>query len=338
MNRATCKFCGRSFRNQQAVRAHLRSCPAYRQRPKAALPSIGSQPKPPAGVRVRERSAQLIPASIPPPDRPVRPTPRIDPEHNPRPFEKELHRSKIQSVKEEVIGSSWWQGHTISSDTKAQALVAIEQELSRLPADLPRRELVTIAEGLRDRLYKPVIQAQQRAREEEERKRNQARQRTSLITAGVSRANRTLRQQQDLDGRTRLDLEGKVKRALEQEVDGNESEADIVAWVDDFLAQQLEPIGAKRREQDRQRLIAYGVTHVRQELEAEEDLAPWERKSIERDVKRDLEQAVTGQESEGDVEVFVDEVLEQLLGEPDEEDEEDEEVEGEDDDDEQEEQ
>jgi hypothetical protein len=45
---------------------------------------------------------------------------------------------------------------------------------------------VTIAEGIRDRIYRPVIQAQQRAREEEERRRYQAGQRTTLIAAGAT--------------------------------------------------------------------------------------------------------------------------------------------------------
>jgi hypothetical protein len=68
--------------------------------------------------------------------------------------------------------------------------VAIDQELSSLPVDqLPRAELVTIAEGIRDRIYRPVMQAQQRAREEEERRRQQARQRTTLITAGGTYVN-----------------------------------------------------------------------------------------------------------------------------------------------------
>jgi hypothetical protein len=90
----------------------------------------------------------------------------------------------IQSVKDKVIGSWWSAGHTIPSDTKAQALVAIDQESSRLPVDhLPRTELVAIAEGIRDRIYRPVIQAQQRAREEEERRRQQARQPTETDRA-----------------------------------------------------------------------------------------------------------------------------------------------------------
>ncbi len=32
MNEATCRFCRKSFRNRQAVRAHLRHCVAYRGR------------------------------------------------------------------------------------------------------------------------------------------------------------------------------------------------------------------------------------------------------------------------------------------------------------------
>ncbi len=45
MTEARCNFCGKSFRNRQAVRAHLRGCPDYRHVPKAAVPSTGSQPR-----------------------------------------------------------------------------------------------------------------------------------------------------------------------------------------------------------------------------------------------------------------------------------------------------
>jgi len=224
----------------------------------------------------------------------------------------------IQSVKEEVIGSWWSPGHTIPSETKAQALVAIDQGLSRLPVDqLPRTELVTIAEGIRDPIYRPVIQ-------EEERRRQHARQRTTLIAAGVTYANRALRQRHDLDSWTRLDLEQKVKRAIEQAIDGSESEVDMRALVDSLVAQHLEPLDRKRRETARPKLIAHAVAYLRLQLAAEDDLDARERLSIERDVKRDLEDAVTGEESTGDVEAFVDEVLDGLRGEIEEEEEDDE--------------
>jgi len=235
-----------------------------------------------------------------------------------------LRRGVIQSVKDTVIGSWWQPGHTIPSEVKAQALVAIEQELARLPVDqLPRSELVTIAEGIRDRLYRPVLQALQRAQEAEDRKRNQARQRTTLIASGA--VNQVLRQQQDLDGWTRLDLEQKVKRALEQKIDGSESEADLHARVDDLLTKYLEPIERKRREQARQELIEHGTAYARRELAREDDLDASERLSIGWHVERDLEAEVTGEESEDDVEALVDEILDEALGEAEEEDEEEDE-------------
>jgi len=202
--------------------------------------------------------------------------------------------------------------------------VAIDQELSRLPVDqLPRTELVTIAEGIRDRIYRPVIQAQLQAREEEERRLQQARQRATLTAAGVIYANQALRQQRNLESWTRLDLEQKVKRAVEQAIVGSESEADLRALVDSLVAQHLEPLERKRRETARPRRVAHGIAYLRLQLAAEDDLDARERLSIERDVKRDLEDEVTGEESTGDVEAFVDEVLDDLRSETEEEDDED---------------
>jgi hypothetical protein len=45
MKPAICNFCRRSFRNTQAVRAHLKACPAYRRLPKATLPRVGNKPR-----------------------------------------------------------------------------------------------------------------------------------------------------------------------------------------------------------------------------------------------------------------------------------------------------
>jgi hypothetical protein len=321
MNGATCSFCDRMFRNRQAVRAHLKACPTYRQVPKATVPTLGSKPRTPS-LGDRHAGTRSSPTAMPKEDGPRRQPPRGAPDPDQAPFAKELRRLTIQSIKKEVIDSGWLIGQTVPAEAKAQALVAIEQELSRLPADqLPRSELVAIAEGIRDRIYKPVLQAQQRARAEEDRTRKQAWLQATLIAVGVARAARTLRQQEDLDGLTRLDLEHQVKRALDQEIDGSESEADVETLIDRFVTKQLEPIQTKRRARIRQQLIDHGKAYVARELASEEDLDTWERRSIERDVKRDLEEQVTGDESESDVEVFVDEVLDHELGETEEEDE-----------------
>src|SRR5215467_9270362 len=303
MKSATCNFCRRSFRNTQAVRAHLKACPAYGRLPKATLPSVGNKQR---IVGAPENNAALGSTWEPVLQSP---SPRAQAAHivsgsGQKANSSGLARWMIQSVKDEVIGSWWSPGYRIPSEAKAQALVAIDQELSRLPVDqLPRAELVTIAEGVRDRIYRPVIQAQQRAREEEERRRQQARQRTTLIAEGVTYANQALRQQQHaLESWTRLDLEQKVKRALEEAIDGSESEPDLPALVDDLLAQQLEPLEKKRRETARPRLVAHGVAYLRLQLAFEDDLGATERLAIERDVKQDVEEGVTGEESVGDVE------------------------------------
>jgi hypothetical protein len=324
MKPAICNFCRRSFRNKQAVRAHLKACPAYGRLPKATLPRVGNKPR---TVSAPDRnpgvdsSREDVPRPTPPRPQPALIVTGIGQKAN----LSGLARWMIQSVKDKVIGSWWSPGHTIPSETKAQALVSIDQELSRLPVDqLPRTELVTIAEGIRDRIYQPVIQAQQQAREEEERRGQQARQRTTLIAAGVTYANQSLRQHHALESWTRLDLEQKVKRAVEQAIVGSESEADVRALVDNLVAQHVGPLERKRRETARPRLIAHGVAYVRLQLAAEDDLDARERLSIERDVKRDLEDEVTGEESTDDVEIFVDEILDELRGETEEEDSEDE--------------
>jgi len=240
----------------------------------------------------------------------------------------------IQSVKDEVLGKGSLPSDAIPSETKTQALIAIERELSRLPVDqLPRAELVTVAEGIRDRFYRPVIQAQQRAREQAERTQNQARQRTVLIAAGSAHASRVLRQQPNLDWLVRLDLEQKVTRALEQDLDGSESEVDVQAQVTKTIERELKPLQKQTREKVRQQLIAHGVAYAKGELDWK-DLEAWERSQIERDVKQALHQEITGDESKEDVGRRVDEILREILPETDAEDDEDESDEGEDEDDE----
>lgn len=319
MNGATCHFCKKSFRNRQAVRAHLKGCPSYRQLPKASLPNGGSKPR---GLGLRDPYPRARPTVGPgpavDPPRPHAPRTSASPSHKPTPTN--LARPIIQQVKYQVIECWRSFSHSIPAETKAQALVTIEQELSRLPLDqLPRSELVTIAEGIRDRLYQPVIQRQEKAREAEERKRNQARQRTILIAAGAAHANRILRQQLDLDGWTRLDLEQQVKRVLEREVNGTETEAEVQAQVDDLLALKLEPTKSKRREQARQELIKHGIACAQRELAREDDLDARERSCIERDVKEALEEEIVGDESESDVEGLVNDILDELFGETEEE-------------------
>ncbi len=113
-----------------------------------------------------------------------------------------------------------------------------------------------------------------------------------------------------------------MKRALERQIDGSESEVDLQARVDDLLTKHLESIQRKRREQARQELIERGTAYARRELAREDDLDASERLSIGRDVARDLAEEVTGEESEDDVEALVDDILDEEFGEAEEEEEE----------------
>jgi len=235
---------------------------------------------------------------------------------------KQQRRNTIQRVKSHVVGGGWSAGHPIPSERQAQALAEIEKELSRLPVEeLPESELITIAEGIRDRIYQPVIRAQERAREEEDRKQKQARQRADLIASGVAYASQELRREQDLDGWTRLHIEQKVKRILEEDLDGSESQAEVRTLVDETLEQELDDAEEERQKKARARLIAHGAAYASRELARQKDLDATERWQIEGAVKKELEREITGEESERDVEAFVDEILDEELGEAEEDDE-----------------
>ncbi len=84
-------------------------------------------------------------------------------------------RELMQSVKDEVIGRAWkFFGYQVPSDVKAKALQEIEPRLSALAVDeLPREELIEIAEGIRDEIYSPTLAAQDEAKGREEARRRQ---------------------------------------------------------------------------------------------------------------------------------------------------------------------
>ena len=149
---ATCQFCGRRFTNTQAVRAHLKACPAYQERDQAGGSALGSvalgtvpeaadaETELPAGEGDREGQREAARQ---------RAQERAERQAH-RKVEEFLHRAEterrarqrrelIQSVKQETVGYSSWQHPTIPAEVKAEALQEIERKLSTLPLDeLPR--------------------------------------------------------------------------------------------------------------------------------------------------------------------------------------------------------
>ena len=327
MTGARCGFWRRTFRNSQAVRAHLKTCAAYRQLPKAALPSKGSV-KGGAAESPRMRSSTAMPDLpwTPKPDAErLRPPPARPASHAADGAVKQfLRRAAIQAVKRDVLDSGWALRHPVPAEIKAQALAAIERELARLPADeLPHAELVTIAEGIRNQLYTPVLAAQQRARDDKARQQAHQLLRPLRLEGGLLHARRLLWRHPDLDTKTRTDLERTVRQALDRDLDGSETDTDVQRRVEKILEGAIKPIQKARRETMRQTLIARGAEYAAEELAQVEDLPSWERASIARDVKRALEDEITGTESDRDVETLIDEILDDILGEPEDDEEDD---------------
>jgi hypothetical protein len=226
---------------------------------------------------------------------------------------RERRRAIIQRVKDRAIGTWSPPGYVIPAEAEAQALKAVEAELGRLPVEeLPEAELMTLAEGMRDRIYQPVMRAQDQAREEKERRQ---RRRADLIETALAHANRTLAEADGLDTWSRFRLIQKVQRALVDGITGNESERDVCAQVDPILAPELAAAGEKRRQVAQSELIADGAAYAARELARETDLAAGERQRIARLVKQELERAVSGTESARDVKGFVDKLLDDELGE-----------------------
>jgi hypothetical protein len=218
----------------------------------------------------------------------------------------------IQRVKDRVITNWSAPGYLIPAQAKAQALGAVEGELGRLRVEeRPETELITLAEGVRDRIYQPLMRAQDQAREEQERRQ---RRRVELLEAALAYAGRTL-EQADLDTWSRFSLTQKVKRVLADEITGDESERDVRGRVDTILAPELTAANEKRRKLAQSELIAHGDAYAARELARETDLTVGERQRIAQLVEQELERAISGMESARDVRALVDQLLDEELGE-----------------------
>lgn len=137
------------------------------------------------------------------------------------------HRDIIQNVKDEVV-NRWFAPVQGRSDLKARALDEIERKLSAVPVEeLPRSELILIAEAARDAVYRPAVQAEQHSRE-------MAARRQGLIEHGSSYAGRELRRAEGLKITEVWQIERRVREELAA-VEGNETTAEIEDWVDDIL-------------------------------------------------------------------------------------------------------
>jgi hypothetical protein len=140
---------------------------------------------------------------------------------------QESRRQKIQKVKEEVT-SGWVAALYLSAELKSRVLRDIEIEFARLPIeDLPHGELIAIAEGICDPIYRAARQAQ-------ENKMQAAARRQRLVQHGHDYAASVLRAVDDLDVIERWRIERAVENDLEA-IGANETTDDIEDRVDGLL-------------------------------------------------------------------------------------------------------
>ncbi len=172
-------------------------------------------------------------------------------------------REIFQEVKDRVIRRWWRIRYTIPSEVQAQALKEIEQELSALAVEeLPETELIEIAEGVRDRLYRPVMAAQDEAQgREEERERQERARALEESMAKLQETAKSIRLDREKDeligyadrfaseeldergirpGFERYAILEKVKDELRKRLTGVEDKSDTEDLVEAILAEELE--------------------------------------------------------------------------------------------------
>ncbi len=213
---------------------------------------------------------------------------------------KQRRRQIIQRIKDQVVGRWGSPRHTIPAEVKARALMEVERELSaRAVEELSEWELVALAEGVRDQHYRPVLEAQDEAKRlEEHRRREEQEQQRNRLREDADRAERQREE---------------ARRAAEERATQEQAR--------------------QQHEERLSELLEHGTDFACDALQEVDDLDPRDQRSILRRVERELEDALTGEESERAVEARVDKILDEELGEAEDGDE-DEEDDDEDDDDE----
>lgn len=293
---AECGFCGKQFKNRQSVRSHLKTCAPYQERgPKGPLGTLkgskmtGFDPADHARQQVEQEEARLklrqLQAAhadldakeVARAQQAREQTQAAERARRQAELEREQRREKeeaaadrqrrrraiIQDVKDLVIRNWWRVKYSIPPEIRARALKAVEEEFSGLPVqDLPQAELVEIAEGVRDRLYRPVMEAQDdverkekdaaRLRVEhalqEQKKKWEALneqlkrdgQKEKLVRYGSDFASEELDEMHIRPSLERYAISEKVKERLRERLTGNEGKGEVEDLVEEILAQGVE--------------------------------------------------------------------------------------------------
>src|SRR4029453_1024462 len=271
---AVCRFCDAEFDNAQGVRAHLKACEIYQgsktnPHPKAGVPKAGVSKLRSGGARSRGSGgggftrADHLEGEVAASEARLR-LRQMEAAH--REFDEEdrrlrdvnegerieagaraQRRAVIQAIKAEIARRPV--SYSVTSGMQAEALQAIEKDLAGLAVEeLPRSELLQIAEAARDRVYQPAVEEQRETQEREERRSREFLERMGRIRRAVEYARTYLQREVSRSG-----LEDEVgyfkqseivKRSgedLEREFEcGNPSAAELKETVEDMVSEELD--------------------------------------------------------------------------------------------------
>lgn len=290
---ATCNFCGRDFANAQGVRAHLKACEAYRERPAKEAHQAASPRQQHLGSD--SLGAQSLGSITPETEAPFDPV---------RQLQQRVATERLRLQLREVEEAHF------ELDRRAQSKERDRAQVQDQAADQARIAVKEREDGARRSADAAASIQRREAKEREQRERRRG------VIQDVKR--------QTIDDwflRFLLasDLKAQILQAIERELSELPVEelplaelVQIAEGVRDRLHRDAKQIEAETREQERarQRLIQHGVEWASRELREADDLDLPERLRIEARVRREL-QNLEGEETDEEVEDLVCDLIEE---------------------------
>ena len=272
---AQCYFCDRKFENRQGVRAHLKSCEAYRNRDSQSKPDsveVKAEPTGRPAYKAIEPKAMPKAESYAPAshvrrqiivEKPENISSAFPPDEVP-PVEQEeveegsrnlLLRSALEDAKEAQrlerikharieTGKRYAEGKlkgTLHLDPWDRYLATTEVDVA-LKRELTGEESPADVERIAAGVLTPWLEKEERCKREKKQKEAEERRcerKRELIEHGEAYA-RDAAAEEGLSLMDKITFRGDVQRELEKELEGNETEEDVEILVDELLDEILE--------------------------------------------------------------------------------------------------
>jgi hypothetical protein len=180
-------------------------------------------------------------------------------------------------AKRQAVDQYWWFPGTVTAQMRAEAKLAIDRELRNEPLEeWTPQEVMSVAEGIRDRLYATVLQAQEKAarrkRELEDRKRTdeaeeiqKARERKKKKAAYLEEAGRrttVLLKSRSLHLVERLSVWEDIQMQLDAVLTGAESPVEAYATMEALLQARVAEWNASDEAMQAQRYEEWGEVAI----------------------------------------------------------------------------